>query len=191
MILALRKARIRREPNLGCRGGWQTWVNMMLCQKSLHESCTMGRRLVVVKLICSLSHCECDGHTVHKLIQRRLTADWLAPREIDCSLMHSKVFSDWLPSYIKATQPVLEVFKMAEYFPDRPRIYLSDHGTLSVFILRTAQERRHFVTSKNYITAWNKLYERLQKIISQKLEGTQKLTLLEGKFLTVCSIMQK
>ena len=105
--------------------------------------------------------------------------------------MHSKVFSDWLPSYIKATQPVLEVFKMAEYFPDRPRIYLSDHGTLSVFILRTAQERRHFVTSKNYITAWNKLYERLQKIISQKLEGTQKLTLLEGKFLTVCSIMQK
>ena len=25
--------------------------------------------------------CEFDGHTVHKLIQRRLTADWLAPRE--------------------------------------------------------------------------------------------------------------
>jgi len=35
--------------------------------------------------------------------------------------MHSKVFSDWLPSYIKATQPVLEIFKMAGYFPDRPR----------------------------------------------------------------------
>jgi hypothetical protein len=36
--------------------------------------------------------------------------------------MHSKVSSDWLPSYIKATQPVLEIFKMAGYFPDRPLI---------------------------------------------------------------------
>ena len=61
--------------------------------------------------ICSLGHCECDGHTVHKFSQRRLTADWLAPRESDCSRMHSKVSSDWLPSYIKATRPVLEIFK--------------------------------------------------------------------------------
>jgi len=37
--------------------------------------------------------------------------------------MHSKVFSDWLPSYIKATRPVLETFEMAGYFPDRPRMY--------------------------------------------------------------------
>jgi len=37
--------------------------------------------------------------------------------------MHSKVSSDWLPSYIKATQPVLEILKMAGYFPDRPRTY--------------------------------------------------------------------
>ena len=66
--------------------------------------------------------CECDGHTVHKLSQRRLTADWLAPRDSDCSRMPSKVSSDWLPSYIKTTQPVLEIFKMAGYFPDRPRI---------------------------------------------------------------------
>jgi hypothetical protein len=29
--------------------------------------------------------CECDGHTVHKLSHQRLTADWLAPRENDCS----------------------------------------------------------------------------------------------------------
>jgi hypothetical protein len=34
--------------------------------------------------------------------------------------MHSKVSSDWLPSYIKATRPVLEIFKMAGYFPDSP-----------------------------------------------------------------------
>jgi len=89
----------------------------------------MGRRIVVMKLICSLGHCECDGHTVHKLSQWRLTADWLAPQESDCSRMHSKVSSDWLPSYIKATQPVFEIYKMAGYLPDRPRrdFILSDN----------------------------------------------------------------
>jgi len=66
--------------------------------------------------------CECDGHTVHKLSQRRLTADCLAPQESDCSRMRSKVSSDWLPSYIKATQAVLGIFKMAGYFLDRTRI---------------------------------------------------------------------
>ena len=55
------------------------------------------------------------------LSQRRLTADWLAPRENDCLRMNSKVSSNWLPSYIKATRPVLEIFKMAGYFPDSPR----------------------------------------------------------------------
>jgi len=56
--------------------------------------------------------------TVHKTSQRHLTADWLAPRESDYSRMHSKVSSDWLPSYIKATPPVLEIFKMAGSFPN-------------------------------------------------------------------------
>jgi hypothetical protein len=36
--------------------------------------------------------------------------------------MRSKVSSDWLPSYIKATRPLLEIFKIAGYFPNRPRI---------------------------------------------------------------------
>jgi len=31
----------------------------------------------------------CDGHTIHKVIQRRLTADSLAPRERDCPRMRS------------------------------------------------------------------------------------------------------
>jgi hypothetical protein len=35
--------------------------------------------------------------------------------------MYSKVSSDWLPGYIKTTPPVLEIFKMAGYFPDNPR----------------------------------------------------------------------
>ena len=50
--------------------------DVMLCpkKKNMHESCRMGRR-IVMKLICSLGYFGCDGHTVHKLSQRRLTAD--------------------------------------------------------------------------------------------------------------------
>ena len=122
-ILSLGKARSHREPNLGCRGADRPgWSDDLPKKKSLHESCRMGRRIVVMKLICSLGHCECDGHTVHKLHQRCLTADWLALWESDSSRMNSKVSSDWLPSYIKATRPVLKIFKMAGYFPDSPRI---------------------------------------------------------------------
>ena len=123
--LAMGKARRNREPKLGCRGAERTgWCDALPPppKENLHEICRMGRRIVVMNLICSLGHCEWDDHTVHKLGQRRLTADWLAPRESDCSRMHSKVSSDWLPSYIKATRPVLEIFKMARYFPDSPRI---------------------------------------------------------------------
>ena len=54
--------------------------------------------------------------------------------------MHSKFSSDWLPSYIKATRPVLKIFKMAGYFPDSPcrrllyrvtRNDCRDHGVAS------------------------------------------------------------
>jgi hypothetical protein len=41
--------------------------------------------------------------------------------------MHNKVSSDWLPSYIKTTQPILEIFKMAGYFPDSPCTYITCH----------------------------------------------------------------
>jgi hypothetical protein len=92
-------------------------------KKSLRESCRMGWCIVVTKLICSLGHCECNGHTVHKLSQRRLTAVWLAPQESDCSRMGSKVSSDWLPSYIKAARPVLEIFKMDRYFLGSLHVY--------------------------------------------------------------------
>jgi hypothetical protein len=51
--------------------------------------------------------CECNGHPVHKLSQQRLTAKWLVPWESDYLQMHSKVSSDWLPSYIKASWLVL------------------------------------------------------------------------------------
>jgi len=114
----------------------------MFCQnkKSLHDSCRMGRRIDADSLICSLGHCECDGHTVHKLSQRRLTADLLAPRESDYLSFCSKVSSAWQPSYIKATRPVLEIFKMAGYFPDRPR--KSIHSSHSVLQVQTLFQSR-------------------------------------------------
>ena len=118
-ILALGKARSRREPKLDCRG-LTDLGDMTFCQKRLNESCRVGRLIVVMKLICSIGHFEKEGHTVHKLSQRRLTADWLVPRKSDCSRMNSKVSSHWLPSYIKATRSVLEIFIMDRYFPDSP-----------------------------------------------------------------------
>ena len=75
--------------------------------------------------------CECYGHTIHKLSQRRLAADFPAPRKSDCSLSRSKVSSDWLPSYIKATRPVLEIFIMAGYIPDRPRTFIHSSHSVS------------------------------------------------------------
>jgi len=42
--------------------------------------------------------------------------------------MHSKVSSDWLPSYIKATRPVLEILKIDGYFPDSPPNLHSTRG---------------------------------------------------------------
>jgi len=64
--------------------------NTMFCKKKgLNENCRMGRRIDADSLICSFGHCEWDSHTVHKLSQRRLTADWLASRESICSQMTS------------------------------------------------------------------------------------------------------
>jgi len=59
---------------------------------------------------------KCDSHTVHKLSQRRLTADWLAPRESDCSRINIKVSSDWLPSYIKPNNRFSRNSKLLDTF---------------------------------------------------------------------------
>jgi hypothetical protein len=87
--------------------------------------------------------CKCDGHTIHKLSQRHITVDWLVPRENDWSRMYSKVSSDWLPSDIHSTRPVLEIFKMAGYIPDSPR---------NVAIVRRRLFGRHFIC----VTYWSK-----------------------------------
>ena len=97
-----------------------------------------------------------------KLNQRRLTADWLAPRESDCSRMNSKVSSDWLPSYVKDTQPVLEIFKMAGYYPDSPRIIFisseSDRTEKDSIIVTFNALSRHLII----IIYWNWVVNRWQ-----------------------------
>ena len=65
--------------------------------------------------------CECDGHTIHELSHWHLTANWLVSRKSECSWMRSKVSSDWLPSYVKATWSVLDIHN--GYFPDSPRTF--------------------------------------------------------------------
>jgi len=92
----------------------------------------MGRHIVVMKLFCSLGHFVRDGHTLHRLSQWHLTANWLAPRESDCSRMGSRVSSDWLPSYFKITWPALKIFKMDGYFPDSPRMCILQ-GTAVIY----------------------------------------------------------
>jgi len=126
---------VLEKPEVALRQIWTVKIltdlgNEMFCKiqkkkkkKTPQESYRMGRRIDADSLICSLGCCLCNGHEVQTLSQRRLTANLLTPRESDCSHTRSKVSSDWLPSYIKTKRPVLEIFKLAEYFPDRPRIF--------------------------------------------------------------------
>jgi len=82
-----------------------------------------------VKIAVTSEICECDGHTVLKLSQRRLTADCLDLQEKDYLRMRSKVPSDCLISYIKANGTVLEIFNIVGHFPDSPR---TQHCILSI-----------------------------------------------------------
>ena len=68
----------------------------------------------------SLSHLECDGHTVHMLTQ---WPHWLVQWSHHCSRMCIPVHSPWLPGYIDVTQTVLVILTIAGLFPDRPHMW--------------------------------------------------------------------
>jgi hypothetical protein len=76
-IWALGKARSLREPNMGYRG-LTDLGDVMLCQKSPHDCCRMGRRIVVMKLICSLGYRECSVplHYIYYSVLERYFAKW-------------------------------------------------------------------------------------------------------------------
>jgi hypothetical protein len=88
--------------------------------------------------------------------------------------MYSKVSSDWLPSYIKATQPVLEIFRMAGYFADSPRRSQCDVSHNLFAILTVLPLSSLMIFSQQYIFS--------QFIFSQSLERFQAV-----RFYTVAS----
>ena len=130
--------------------------------------------------------CECDGHTVHNLIQRRLTTDWLALRESDCSRMDNKVSSDWMPSYVKATRPVLEMFKMTLYFPDSARTVCSVlvsvcavHNGLPVLAI-WKQTKRLTILPCCFVWVWNIVTLREENMLIMLKEFWEKFLCVRG-----------
>ena len=65
--------------------------------------------------------------------QRRLTADWLAPRKSDCSRMRSKVTSDWLPSTSRPRDGFSRNSKWLNTFQTASYIYLLRSVSLVFF----------------------------------------------------------
>ena len=69
-------------------------------------------------LLYSLSHFECDGHTIHMLTQLHLPT----PLNGMCSHVQIPVHSPWLPGYIDVVQTILIILTIVGLFPDRPHI---------------------------------------------------------------------
>jgi hypothetical protein len=114
-ILALGKPEIAGS-QIWAVGGWQTWVIWYFAKKA----CMRAIELAGVLSWWSWTACSVilnvmvTQHTSSVSGISLLTAD---SRESDCSRMYSKVSSDWLPSYVKATLMVFKLFKMDGYFP--------------------------------------------------------------------------
>jgi len=124
--------------------------------------------IFIHRSITHTSWIKCDGHTVHKLSQWCLTADLVAPRESDCSQMCGKFSSDWLPSYIKATWPVLEIFKMAGYFLDKPHINFSSQISCLLLLIVIC-----YSTFSSRSTFWGCRFTFIHPIISSTAAVTQ------------------
>ena len=71
-------------------------------------------------LLYSLSHSECDGHTVHMLTQQHLLPPLTSTVKSSLFTYVHSVYSLWLPGYIHVMQAVLDVLTVARLFPDRP-----------------------------------------------------------------------
>ena len=90
-------------------------------------------------LLYSLSHFECDSHTVHRLTQQHLPPHWLVQWSGRCSHMCTPVHSPWLPGYIDVVQTILVILTMAGLFLDRPLTHY-----LTSFLTKTMGE--YFIT---------------------------------------------
>ena len=93
------------------------WMNHL---NSLHRGMfKLNAKFDADSLLYSLSHFECNGHTVHTLTQ------WFPPPPLTSTVklslfnMHIPGHSPWLPGYIYVTQTFLLILTMAGLFLDR------------------------------------------------------------------------
>ena len=123
---------------MGC-DAWAGTLSWWSCQSLVAQSCgflnhvnsflggmsKLNTKFDAVSLLYSLSHFECDGHTVHMLTQWHLPPHWLVQRSHHCSCMSIPVHFPWLPGYIDGPQTILIILTVVGLFPDRPQyIYL-------------------------------------------------------------------
>ena len=73
-------------------------------------------------LLYSLSHFECDSHTVHMLTQWRLLPPLTSTVKLSLFMHVHSVHAPWLPGYINVMQTNLVILTMAGLFPDRPHM---------------------------------------------------------------------
>ena len=127
VILVLGKARSHRAPNLGCRGagpsGWFDvspkncrghnvwalpwwsiscpWLHLLNLPNSSHRGVfKLNIEFDTHSFLYSLSHFECDSHTVPMLTLPHLLPPMKVQWSRQCSHMHIPVHSPWLPGYI-------------------------------------------------------------------------------------------
>ena len=115
------------------------WAGMLLwwsCQSPVVHSCGLlnhpssfckgmfkfNAKLDADSLLYSLSHFECDSHTVHMLTQQHLPPHWLVQWSRHCSRMRSPAPSSWLPGYMNPVPTNLVTLTVAGLFLDRPHI---------------------------------------------------------------------
>ena len=74
-------------------------------------------------LLYSLSHFECNGHTVHMLTQWHLPPPMTSTVKSSLFIHACSSSLTLVVSYFDVTQIVLIILTMARLFPDRPHIY--------------------------------------------------------------------
>jgi len=147
VLRGLRDAVRRKRPQLWASGDWQLHHDNAPAQSSALLQAFFGKTRQVFQPPYIPNLAPCNFWLFPKLqlplkVRRFMSAmvtqyisslngislptDW--PHGRVTSHMHSKVSSDWLPSYIKATRPFLKILKMAGYFPDRRRSSLILHN---------------------------------------------------------------
>ena len=89
----------------------------------------LNAKLDADSLLYSLSHFECDGHTVHMLTQQHLPPPLTSTVKLSLFTHAFPVHSPWLPGYINVTQTFLVMLIMAGVFSERPHMYVFLSGS--------------------------------------------------------------